>query len=128
MLQEMYYWLMYFLKKIGKTDMLEFNSYLLICMLVAFNFLTVLIIICFLLHINPKEFGIDRQTTKIAGGIFGVVVVVFNYFYLYKNKDQIGQKYDHLKGPRRIRGMIAFWVYVILSVVLLFTLGPALTA
>ena len=31
MIKEMYYWLMFFLRKIGKTEMLEFNSYLLIC-------------------------------------------------------------------------------------------------
>jgi hypothetical protein len=128
MIKELYYWMMYFLGKDGKkTEIFGHNSYLLISMLVAFNILTVAIVISYLFNVKLKELGIDKQTTQLIGITFGVIVIGFNHFYLYKNQNKICQKYDELKGRRRVTGMILFWVYVIASIILLFTLGPALT-
>ena len=127
MIKEQYYWMMYFLGKIGKTEIFGYNSYLLISMVVGFNILTIAIVAAFLFNVKLKELGIDKQTAQFIGIVFALAVVIINYFYLYKNQKEICQKYDGLKGGRRMRGMIFFWVYVITSVVLLFTLGPALT-
>lgn len=128
MIKEMYYWLMFFLGKDGKkTKSFEFDSYLIVSMLVGFNILTILIVIPYFLGIRLKELGIDKPTTQLIGIIFGLLVVITNYFYLYKNHKKICQKYDELKGARRITGMICFWIYALLSFGLLFTLGPALT-
>jgi hypothetical protein len=127
MIKEMYYWMMYFIGKIGKTEIFGYNSYLLISMLVGFNIVTIVIVVSYLFNVQLKELGIDKQTTQFIGITFGLAVVVANYFYLYKNQKKICQKYDELKGRRKVLGMIFFWVYVIASAVLLFTLGPALT-
>ena len=123
----MYYWMMYFIGKIGKSEIFGYNSYLLVSMLIGFNILTIVIVVSYFFGIRLKELGIDKQTTQFIGITFGVVMVGFNHFYLYKNQKNICEKYDKLKGGRRIVGMIYFWVYVILSWWLLFTLGPALT-
>ena len=85
MLQEMYYWLMYFLKKIGRTDMFEFNSYLLICMLAGFNILTIIMIVSYLFGINVRT-SFLQENSKTIGILFGLSVIVFNYFYLFKQR------------------------------------------
>jgi len=124
----MYYWLMYFLRKDGrKTELFGHNSYLLISMLVVFNIFTIAIVISYFFNVKLKELGIDKQTTQLIGIAFGVIVIGFNHFYLYKNQNEICKHYDDLSHKRRIKGMIMFWLYVILSISLLFTLGPALT-
>jgi len=119
MLREMYYWLMYFLKKIGRTEMLEFNSYLLICMLLCFNIMTTFIIACFLLNIEPKLLITDY---KITGIIFGLSIIIPLYFILFARRTQIVEKFDQLPKMRKIRGKIIFWIYSIVSIPLFFIL------
>ena len=120
----MYYWLMYFLKKIGRTEMLEFNSYLLICMLLCFNILTFFITICFLLHVDIKSFITDY---KVTGIIFGLSIMIPNYFLLFVQRKEITEKYDQLPQKRRIKGIILFWIYSIVSIPLFFILVANLT-
>jgi hypothetical protein len=127
MLQEMYYWMMFYLGKVKTNDMPKFNAYLLMCLLVSFNIMTILIVIFSSLNIDHRKLLMSRQDTKIIGGTLEIIVFIFNYFYLYKNINQILQKHDKLVGKRRLRGMFFFWIYAIASIVSLFTLGPALT-
>jgi len=119
MIKEIYYWLMYFLKKIGRTEMLEFNSFLLISMLLCFNILTFLITICFLLHVDIKSFIMDY---KVTGIVFGLSVIIPNYFLLFSKRKEIIEKYDLMPQKRRTSGKILFWIYSIVSLPLFFFL------
>lgn len=119
MVKEMYFWLMYFFKKIGRTEMLEFNSYLLICMLLGFNMLTVLVFMSFILKFDLKSI---IQDYKITGIIFGLTIVIPNYFHLFRRRKEIEKKYDQLPKKRRVIGMICFWIYSIVSIPLFFKL------
>jgi hypothetical protein len=110
---------MYFLKKIGRTEMLEFNSYLLICMLLVFNILTVVVFMSFILKFDLKSI---IQDYKITGIIFGLTIVIPNYFHLFRKRKEIEKKYDQLPKERRIIGMICFWIYSIVSIPLFFKL------
>lgn len=123
MIKEMYFWLMYYLKKIGRTEMLEFNSYLLICMLLGFNILTVVVFMSFILKFDLKSI---IQDYKITGIIFGLTIVIPNYFHLFRKRKEIEKKYDQLPKKRRIIGMICFWVYSIVSIPLFFKLIESL--
>jgi len=124
MIKEMYYWLMYFLKKIGRTDMLEFNSYLLICMLLFFNILTFILVVCFLLNIDIKSLISDY---KVTGIIFGLSIIIPNYFILFAKRKEIIEKYDQLSQKSRIKGIIIFWIYSIMSIPLFFILVVNIT-
>jgi hypothetical protein len=124
MIKEMYYWMMYFLQKIGRTDMLEFNSYLLICMLLFSNILTIIVIFCFLLNADIKSLITDY---KVTGIIFGLSILIPNYFLLFTKRKEIGKKYDQLPQKRRIKGIILFWIYSIVSIPLFFILVANLT-
>jgi hypothetical protein len=123
MLREMYYWMMYFLKKIGRTDMLEFNSYLLICLLLFSNIMTLFIIVFFLLNVDIKSLITNY---KVAGVIFGLSIMIPNYFLLFAKRRQIIEKYDPLPQRKRIIGMISFWIYSTVSIPLFFILVSTL--
>ena len=124
MVKEMYFWLMYFFKKIGRTEMLEFNSYLLICMLLGFNILTVLVFMSFILKFDLNSI---IQDNKITGIIFGLTIVIPNYFHLFRRRKEIEKKYDQLPKKRRVIGMICFWIYSIVSIPLFFKLIESFT-
>ncbi len=119
MIKEMYYWLMYFLKKIGKTEMFGFNSYLLICMMLFSNILTLFVLFCFLLNVDIQSLITDY---KVTGIVFGLSVMIPNYFILFTKRKEIVEKYDQLPRKRRIKGMILFWIYSIVSIPLFFVL------
>ena len=119
MIKEMYYWLMYFLKKIGKTEMFGFNSYLLICMMLFSNILTLFVLFCFLLNVDIQSLITDY---KVTGIVFGLSVMIPNYFILFAKRKEIVEKYDQLPRKRRIKGMILFWIYSIVSIPLFFVL------
>ena len=119
MIKEMYYWLMYFLKKIGKTEMFGFNSYLLICMMLFSNILTLFVLFCFLLNVDIQSLITDY---KVTGIVFGLSVMIHNYFILFTKRKEIVEKYDQLPRKRRIKGMILFWIYSIVSIPLFFVL------
>jgi len=124
MIKEMYYWMMYFLKKIGRTDMLEFNSFLLIIMLLCFNILTCVILLCFLLKVDIKSLTSDY---KVIGIIFSLSIMIPNYFLLFAKRKEIVEKYDQLPQKRRTKGIILFWIYSIVSIPLFFILVANLT-
>lgn len=119
MIKEMYYWMMYFLKKIGRTDMLEFNSYLLICMLLSFNIMMFFIICCSILAIDIKSLIVDYKVTGIG---LGLSIMIPNYFFLFANRNEIIEKYDQMHQQRRTKGIISFWIYAIVSIPLFFIL------
>jgi len=124
MIKEMYYWMMYFLKKIGRTDMLDFNSFLLIIMLLCFNILTCVILLCFLLKVDIKSLTSDY---KVIGIIFSLSIMIPNYFLLFAKRKEIVEKYDQLPQKRRTKGIILFWIYSIVSIPLFFILVANLT-
>ncbi|MDD2797312.1 MAG: hypothetical protein PHV20_01840 [Bacteroidales bacterium] len=119
MIKEMYYWMMYFLKKIGRTDMLEFNSYLLICMLLSFNIMMFCIICCSILEIDIKSLIVDYKVTGIG---LGLSIMIPNYFFLFAKRNEIIEKYDQMQQKRRTKGIILFWIYSIVSIPLFFIL------
>lgn len=124
MLNEVYYWMIYHFKKIGTTELTEFNAYLLVCVLLFANLGTLLMIIAYLLEIDLKT---SRQNALFLGYGFGLIVMIINYFILFSRRKEIIEKYDQLSKGRRVKGIICFWLYSILSISLLFIVGVNLT-
>jgi len=117
MLQEIYFWMTFYVKKTKTNDTPEFNSYLLMCMLVNANIWTILVIASSLLDFDLKSLKGNSQTIGIISGLF---VMVVNYFLLFSKRKQIYAKYEQLPSHRKTKGMIFFGIYLILSFPLLF--------
>jgi len=124
MLKEMYYWMIYFIKKIGTTELTEFNAYLLICILLFANFGTFIVVVSYLIKFDLKTLSQDIQ---IIGIVFGLSIMIPNYFLLFAKRKEIIEKYNHLPQKRRIIGIISFWIYSIVSIPLFFNLVTNLT-
>ena len=113
MIKEIYYWMVFYLRKVPTNDMPQFNAYLLISMLLCFNILTCVILFCFLLRVDIKSLTSDY---KVIGFIFGLSIMIPNYFLLFAKRKEITEKYDKLPKKRRIKGIILFWIYSIVSI------------
>lgn len=120
MIKEMYYWMIFYLKKVKTNDMPEFNAYLLICILVNSNLLTLAMIVSYLIGFDLTIF---RDDSKYIGLVGGLSLMIFLYFYLFKNRKHILEKYDQLPQKRRTKGIIIFWFYSIISLSLFFIVG-----
>jgi len=119
MIKEMYYWMVFFLRKVPSNDMPQFNAYLLISLLMFSNIGSLFEISCFLLNISCKSLISDYRVTGI---IFGLSIMIPNYFLLFAQRKEIVEKYDKLSQKRRIKGQISFWIYSIVSIPLFFIL------
>lgn len=124
MLGEMYYWMIFYLKKIKTNDMPQFNAYLLICLLIFANIGSLFEVISFLLKVDIKTLTSDY---KVIGIIFGLSIMIPNYFLLFAKRNEIIAKYDQLPQKRRTKGIILFWIYSIVSIPLFFILVANLT-
>lgn len=123
MFKELYYWMYSYTKSVKTNNTPAFNAYLLICLLQGFNIGTIFIITRYFLRINTTT---DRNTTIYVSITFGIILFIINYFLLYAQRKSIFEKYEVLPKEKIIKGKIYFWLYVILSVMLLFGLGANL--
>jgi len=124
MIKEFYYWMVFYLRKVPTNDMPHFNAYLLICLLMFANIGSLFEIISFLLKFDIKTLSQDRI---LVGIIFGLSVMIPNYFLLFAKRKEIIEKYDQLTLKRRVKGIILFWIYSIVSIPLFFILVVNLT-
>ena len=108
------------LRKIKTNDTPAFNSYILICLLQGFNIGTIYVIAAYLLEISTTT---DKNTATYMGIAMITVLYIVNYFLLYANRELIFEQYKDIPPERRTKGLIYFWLYVVLSVVFLFTAG-----
>ena len=89
MLMEMYYWMIFYLKKVKTNDMPEFNAYLLISLLLNANLWTLVIIVSYLLKIDLKTVGGDA---KVIGVVIGLSVMIPNYFLFFAKRKKNHRK------------------------------------
>jgi hypothetical protein len=116
MFKELYYWMSNRLSNIPSNDNPDFNAYILIALLQIFNIGTLFIILDhFFLKIHyPKNAHIYIGLSE------ALIFFVINYFTLYTKRKVIFQKYEKMDAKRKKRGLIYFWTYVILSIVIFF--------
>jgi hypothetical protein len=121
MFKELYYWMYVNLRKVKSNKNPAQNAYFFMSMLLGFNTNTIIIIINYFLKQD-----IGRNPAIYFGLVLTFVLLVVNYFLLYAKREVIFQKYEALPAERKIKGQIYFWLYVVLSVALLFGLGANL--
>jgi len=124
MIKEIYYWMVFILKKVPTNDMPEFNSFLLVSLMVFFNIATIFIVIRYLFNIS---FQLNHNETTLLGVSSGLFVGFICYLLTYRQKKEIQEKYDNFPKKRRIIGIVIFWIYIILSFSLAFIAGVKLT-
>jgi len=120
MFREIYYWIFIFQSSIKTNKTPAFNSYVLICILQAFNIGTFYIISAYLLKIS---ISIDWGLVNYLGIGLALLLYIINYFLLYAKREEIFEQYQKLTKGRRITGKIYSFLYIVLSFVALFVTG-----
>jgi hypothetical protein len=120
MFKELYYWMYFYLSKIKTNDTPAFNAYLLISLLQMLNIITFAIIINYFVKSDP-----DIVSDYVGLTLYAILLII-DYFSLYAQRKIIFEKYGDLQPKRKTRGIICFWLYVVLSLVALFVSGQNL--
>lgn len=110
------------MKDKGPNDQ-GFYSYLLLCILVNANFLTLVMIVCYIFNIDLKQFS---DSTTIIGLFTGLSIMTICFLQFFMKRKSICLKYDQLTLKRRVIGKLVFWIYSILSLLIMFVLGISL--
>lgn len=114
---------MFYLKKVPTNDMPQFNAFLLVSLMLYANITTLFIVVISIFNISIK---LNNSDTTLAGVSSGLFIGFICYLFTYRQKNEIQKKYDNLPKKRRVKGIVVFWIYVLLSFSLLFIVGANL--
>jgi len=106
------------LLKVKTNDTPAFSAYLLVCMLMCFNILTVIILLCYFCDISLKK-DININATYL-GLILAIGISIINYFTLFSKRTAIFEKYKEKYKKRESKRKIMWRIYEILSYLAFF--------
>ena len=117
----LYYKLWQNFKRVKTNDMPATNAMIFISMI---QFLNVGLIYIFITYYSSLklEFA-SKSDIYILSIIFGGTVYTINYFYLYKNRRRLYEKYTNESKRRKITGNVLLILYVLVSFVLVLYFG-----
>jgi hypothetical protein len=113
MFEELYYWMYTRLAKIKSNGNPPFNAYFLIGFLQVENIGTLLIIVNYFAKIH-----FAKNAYIYTGLILAFVLSVINYITLYARRKEIFQNYENMEANRKTKGLLYFWLYVLLSTII----------
>jgi len=88
------------------------------------QFLNVGLIYIFIAYYSSLELEFaSKSDIYILSIIFGGTVYTINYFYLYKNRRRLYEKYTNESKRRKITGNVLLILYVLVSFVLVLYFG-----
>jgi hypothetical protein len=107
----LYYRIFSALLKVKTNDTPYLNAMILLIILQATNILT---ISSLTKYFYPIELS-DNQA--IYGSILlYIVLVIINYFYLFRNRDLIKRRYQNETRPKKARGIVILSIYIIITI------------
>lgn len=115
-----YYWMMHYISKIKSNEMPKFNAYLLVCAMLFANLGSLFVVIKYLFDIEDNILS-KQDTIRLGIGI-GVIVMIINYFILYKKRNDIEVTYNLVSSKKRMISKVAFWIYSLCSFPLFYFL------
>jgi len=115
MFKELYYWMATRLSKIKSNDDPPLNAYFLIVIFQNFNIGTLLLIVNYFIKVH-----FAKNAHIFIGVSMFILLFVVNYFPLYAKREEIFKKYNNLSQKRRKKGLLYFWLYVLLSIIVFF--------
>jgi len=121
----LYYRLWRLITKIRTNDMPAFNAMILIGLCQLLNMFLVYI---FLQRYSIIDIHFTNKSEIMSYTIpIGVMVYSFDYFYLYKYRHKLHEKYKNESRNKRVLGNVLLYAYVVLSIGLVFYFGPKYT-
>jgi hypothetical protein len=115
MFTELYYWLYRTIKKNKFNKEPELSAYFLLSSFQGMNIVTLLAFANYFLDIF-----ISKEIVVICAPILFLSILVINYLYLYRKRNEIIKKLEEFSTKRRATGKIFFIIYILATLFLLF--------
>lgn len=109
------------LTKVKTNDTPALNAMVLLIALQAFNILSVFGIINYFFRL---EF--DKQQVIIGGISLYIILLVPNYIYLFRKRNEIIKRYQNETAPQKTKGVILLLLYIVITITVFFVLGETI--
>lgn len=113
-----YYRIYKALKKVKTNDTPAFNAMILVVALQGMNVFSI-----YMLINNFLDLEFEKKQTLTMGVLLYVILLIPNYFYLFRNKEEIIKKYQDETKEDRAWGIIGLLLYIVVSMAVFFVLG-----
>jgi hypothetical protein len=117
----LYYKLWQTFKKIPTNDMPATNAMIVFSILHFINIATIQVLVnhFFSFNIEPNS----KNEIILFACSLGLVLYLINYFYLYKNREKLYEKYKDESKSKSIIGNTSLVLYIIASAALVYYFG-----
>jgi hypothetical protein len=109
------------LTKVKTNDTPALNAMVLLIALQAFNILSVFGIINYFFRL---EF--DKQQVIIGGISLYIILLVPNYIYLFRKRNEIIKRYQNETAPQKTKGVVLLLLYIVITITVFFVLGETI--
>jgi hypothetical protein len=109
------------LTKVKTNNTPALNAMVLLIALQAFNILSVFGIINYFFR-----FEFDKQQVIIGGISLYIILLVPNYIYLFRKRNEIIKRYQNETAPKKTRGVILLVLYIVITITVFFVLGETI--
>ncbi|HRY33819.1 MAG TPA: hypothetical protein P5531_12705 [Bacteroidales bacterium] len=109
------------LTKVKTNDTPALNAMILLIALQAINILSVFGIINYFFRL---EF--DKQQVIIGGISLYIILLVPNYIYLFRKRNEIIKRYQNETAPQKTKGVILLLLYIVITITVFFVLGETI--
>ncbi len=124
----LYYRLWHFFEKIKTNDMPATNAMI---FLTIWQFLNLSLVYILLKYYSIVEIEFELKSRKeiyLFAGVFYSILTLINYFFLYKNREKLNNKYKDESKRQKNAGNILLLLYIIGSFALILYFGSKYTA
>ena len=122
MIKNLFYFLYWFYSKSERVKNPSLQSFLNICIVIAFNIATVY-------NISFHYFDISLANRGINGGlwglIFGMIFLIINYLTWYSKRLIIISKYQQMARKEKVRRSVFAIIYVVISLLSFYITAKA---
>lgn len=109
------------LTKVKTNDTPALNAMVLLIALQAFNILSVFGIINYFFRLE-----LDKQQVIIGGISLYIILLVPNYIYLFRKRNEIIKRYQNETAPQKTKGVILLLLYIVITITVFFVLGETI--
>jgi hypothetical protein len=120
-MQYFYYRIYKALVKVKTNTTPALNSMLLVVILQGLNIFSILMIVKYFFN---WEF--TKLQSNIQGLLFYIIMLIPNYFYLYRKRDEIISRYQNESKEDKKWGIIGLLFYIVFSILVFFVLGETI--
>lgn len=122
MIKNLFYFLYWFYAKSERIKNPSLQSFLNICIIIAFNIATLYNILFHFFDISLANKGINGG---FWGLMFGIIIILINYYSWYSKHQVIISMYEKMSKKEKVRRSVLAIIYALISILLFYFTAKA---